>query len=88
MSDWISVKDKLPPVGVGVLVAGRMQVVGDLGFISVPFVTAAQYSPIGNQGSLSVWWDGHCFQGYEWEFDFEAEQVTHWMALPEPPSDI
>lgn len=33
-----------------------------------------------------MWWTGHGFGGYEWEFDFEYEAVTHWMPLPEPPN--
>ena len=78
MSDWISVKDALPPDGVGVLVAGK--------FIDVRFVTAAQ-ATLNDDGSLR-YWNSHCFGGTEWEFDFENEQVTHWMALPEPPSEL
>jgi len=25
------------------------------------------------------------FGGYEWEWDFDFMDITHWMPLPEPP---
>jgi hypothetical protein len=25
------------------------------------------------------------FGGYEWEWDFDWRELTHWMPLPEPP---
>lgn len=26
------------------------------------------------------------FDGYEWDFHFEWDDLTHWMPIPEPPS--
>ena len=28
------------------------------------------------------------FGGYEWEWDFEWKNLTHWMPLPEPPNVV
>ena len=33
----------------------------------------------------SFGWTGHEFGGYEWEWDFNEEEITHWMPLPELP---
>jgi hypothetical protein len=32
--------------------------------------------------------DGVGFGGYEWEWDFDPRDLTHWMPLPKPPSDV
>ncbi len=69
--NWIALKDQLPPKNVGVLVSDGV------------IVTAAQWSPIFEG---KPWWSGHEFSGYEWEFDFSHESITHWMPLPEPPT--
>jgi len=31
------------------------------------------------------WIDEVGFGGYEWDWNFEWEDLTHWMPLPEPP---
>ena len=60
MSEWISVKDRLPEDGLEVLVFcdGRICVMDMYG---------------------TDWW---C-EGYHWDGD----RPTHWMPLPEPPSE-
>jgi hypothetical protein len=30
-------------------------------------------------------WTGHGWVGYEWEFGFNEDDITHWMPLPDPP---
>lgn len=40
---------------------------------------------LGPCGKTEKWMFGHGFGGYEWEFDFQTDQATHWMPLPEPP---
>ena len=67
---WISVKDRLPDKKDGVLIYAD------------GVITCATIS-IKADGSL--WPRGHGFGGYEWEYDFEYEDVTHWMELPEAP---
>jgi hypothetical protein len=31
--------------------------------------------------------DGVAFGGYEWDWDFDPRDLTHWMPLPKPPED-
>jgi hypothetical protein len=69
-SPWVSVNDRLPEKDVGVLVTD-----GNV-------VTAARMCR-NRFGVIEL--DGHCFGGYEWEFYFGDEDVTHWMSLPLPP---
>ena len=33
----------------------------------------------------SLGWMGHGWSGYEWDFD--TEDFTHWMPLPDSPED-
>lgn len=75
MSEWISCKDRMPEKRVGVLVTD--------GHV----VTAAKWSPIELKPPREPlpWWDGHEFGGYEWDWDFSAASITHWMPLPSPP---
>ena len=75
MSEWIKCSERMPPEHVGVLVTD--------GYL----VTAAEWGPIKyKDGRVVPWWDGHCFSGHEWEFDFSNTSITHWMPLPSPPN--
>lgn len=71
MVKWISIKEQLPPEGQGVLISDG------------EFVTAAELTLTGLSGPRL--WDGHCCGGYEWEWDFDTREITHWAELPEPP---
>lgn len=68
---WIAIKDKLPEVGVGVLITNGV------------IVTAAQRDTLFDD---RINWDGHEYGGYEWDFDFDENSITHWMSLPDPPN--
>ena len=74
MAKWINIKKQLPPKNEGVLVTdGKI-------------VTAAYLDYFKGE----PWcWDGWCFSGYDWEFDFESifkeGAITHWMPLPDFP---
>jgi len=58
------------PAGVGILVTdGKLVTVGEW-----------EYWDDGR-----CWLSGHGFGGYEWEYDNNPEEWTHWMPLPEPP---
>lgn len=47
-------------------------------------VTVAERSSVCGD----IWWDGHYFSGYEWEWDFDTRDITHWAKLPLPPHMI
>lgn len=68
--NWIKLTDKLPPENKGVLVFAR-------GVIA----TARMY-----HYKDGIYWSGEGFGGYEWDFDFQKGDVTHWMFLPKPPA--
>ncbi len=72
---WIACKDKMPKEREGVLIRA-LPVYGE------EVITCGELMMLGND----VHWTGHGFGGYEWEFDFADESVTHWMPLPPPPS--
>ena len=72
---WISVKDKLPDVGVPVLVAYHNFIDGEVQGDSV----AAQLF----QPACWYWWEGSIE-----DCDNEVRvEITHWMPLPEPPKE-
>ena len=64
-----------------------------------PISTAPKDTPIlATDGKLIIvlmrgtcggedWPDSVGFGGYEWEWDFEWKDLTHWMPLPEAPHD-
>ncbi len=76
MSEWISVKDKMPKEGQTVIIT-------DLGFhhiatyeecaLADDYIKRLQFNP-----------DVMQVDGYEWE-TFSFEDVTHWMPLIESP---
>ena len=71
MSEWIDIKEKLPEISVNVLIATRYGV----------FYASRQHN-LKADGSLDVgylyWWS----PGPRY---FSADDVTHWMLLPEAP---
>lgn len=71
MSEWISVKDRLPEHLQECLIA------------SGSIVTAATADR--KFLNYAIYWDACGFSGHEWEFDFRQDEVTHWQTLPEPP---
>ena len=65
-----------------------------------PIETAPTKTPIlitdGNIVTVTIldkcgddpkWMFGHGFRGYEWEYNFDSKQATHWQPLPEPPDE-
>ena len=92
--NWVSVKERMPSAGVKVLVfyrngygRGRR--------------TCAHYSPL-HTVDASMWDEGipdetedGAFEPEGWweepveieRVEFIADEVTHWMPLPEPPKD-
>lgn len=69
---WILLSERLPKEGQGVLITdGKTMVTAEIGDY-FERKNCYFWSPVG-------------FSGYEWEYDFEYEDVTHWMELPEAP---
>ena len=72
MSEWISVKDKLPEV-----IGEEMLVVGSSGLGPEPYITLVEY--LGN---------GHWGTTRDDELNgFNSRTITHWMPLPLPPPE-
>ena len=68
--DWIDIRVQEPVHNQRILVCAN------------GVVTAATYEslPLGYMFSSCGW------NGYEWNFDFNDEDVTDWMPLPAPPN--
>lgn len=67
--NWISVKDQEPPLGIPILVSNGA-------YLTLTELTSrtrgACMSPVG-------------FGGYEWEYEFEVKDITHWVKAPALP---
>jgi len=79
MSEWISVKDKLPEL-----------IKDEFGFATSDFVLCANIRARNHMAAPEIW----IFYLYqykeptpEWKFIGENNpgEVTHWMTLPKPP---
>ena len=69
---WHSIASEgYPCYGVGVLVSDGM------------CITIAQRIHLSG---LDMW-TGYNWSGYEWDFDFNEEAITHWMDLPSAPHE-
>jgi len=76
---WIKVSDKGLPFDKPILVYAKTkwQFEGDRGYMATVAVMKAS--------SGSIWLAAVGFSGYEWEYDFEYKDITHWAELPEAP---
>lgn len=78
MSNWISVKDNMPPTGEWYLISSDMNLpyerIVTMAFLDDDVNGGSLWLPCGDSGRLS----GDCC---EWE------NVTHWMQLPEAPNE-
>ena len=75
MDKWISVEDRLPTVMVDVLLVH----VSEMGGASAIF---------GGYRTTDYWFETHyyCPSPKNAPHEIPADQITHWMPLPEPPS--
>lgn len=75
-SEWRAVSKLFPlPVDQDILVCAGYDRQGRA------IITAAHAYNYGDTKYLT----GVRCGGHEWEFDFEAKDITHWMPLPAPP---
>ena len=76
MSEWISVKDRLPPLGE------RLDAPCEVSGRTIP--------PLNRSVEVIVYSNGGVFSAaVEW-FDGEerpTSDITHWMPLPSPPTE-
>ena len=71
--EWIDIKKQKPTEGQEVLITtGR--------------IVIAAVADFNVYDSGRIMWDGCHFSGYEWEWDFNEEDITHWAPMPKPPS--
>ena len=71
MSEWINIKDALPPLDKDVLVFSHGQ-------MRVCTLVRQDY-----ETADIVWEDDYGF----WDDDEGISAVSHWMLLPEPPKE-
>ena len=74
--EWVSVKDKMPNNGDEILATDGRSI-----------VTCTFNKGVYRNGISYIDISGLGFSGYEWEFDFEAEEMTHWIPLPSLPDN-
>lgn len=74
--EWISVKDKLPPIGQEVIVYSPKSNSGD-GRVT------ALCRKIRYEEATNFYWDND----YGGSNVYVQDAITHWMPLPEPPKD-
>ncbi len=68
-NEWVDIKKELPEKNQAVLITDGKEVAS----ASLDYIRG------------EVWWDAYGFGGYEWEFNFGKNEVTHWMPIPNPP---
>lgn len=75
--NWISVKDKLPPKGISVLLYGEYMGVCE-GYL------LHDYKPTYYGIEAQEWEREYMCMGFNAEVN---AGITHWMPLPEPPKN-
>lgn len=73
MKEWIAVKDRLPEPNVGVLITNGK------------IITVAERWKFKFNNIKRISWSAHEWGGYEWDWDFDEDSITHWMLLPKLP---
>ena len=76
MSKWISVKDKLPEMETPVLAIVK----GQIRMAEI----RTEYPNLEDTYSAFEYWDCPLNDGQDWQ----NEDVTYWMPLPNPPQEV
>ena len=76
---WISVKERLPDKDQEVLIFANSW--------GEKHITSATFMGLPDYLKGKPWWSGNGWSGYEWEWDFNEDHISHWMPLPPPPEE-
>lgn len=76
MSEWISVKDRLPNEWTFVLVYCKMPGTNEPCPISIAMLEDKEWDILGDNAACAC---GDLLWG------IDSDDITHWMPLPEPP---
>lgn len=81
MNEWISVKDKLPPLGNQVLLFVQSET------CSIDYDTNEEIGDTYIEKEMAIGYieDGVLWINYDQDGFYSASDVTHWMPLPSPP---
>jgi hypothetical protein len=74
MSEWISVKDKLPPQDVNVLVYDQVS-----HLVGISSLTFEMGDAEHGDNKLYCVWEGY--------LGYKGDEPTHWMLIPEEPTE-
>ena len=87
MDEWISVKKDLPKNSRSVFIL-EMDAINDYAF-PYRYEDAVEKGFYENGQWFYEWWDDDRYEKAEKHKagDFKANDVTHWMPLPEPPKE-
>jgi hypothetical protein len=81
---WIDLKEQLPEQGQYVLVSNGTVVAAAQADRDV----SDWYITYEGHTVSEIWWDIAHANGYDVEWDFDEDTITHWMPLPDPPEII
>lgn len=82
---WRAIADEMPLKGQGVLVTnGKLVTVAQ--WERYPEYVLCDMRKRGD--AKTGWWSSYGWDGWEWNFDFDDEEISHWASLPLPPESI
>lgn len=81
MSEWISVKDRMPEGSTSVIVAYESDADGE------PCLDVGEgWRQVDGQWyGMGIFYRPRSDDGFTFRPDISKKKVTHWMPLPEPP---